>query len=384
MLKMKLFIPLLLIVAGIVALILIAEESSADTITVAKSGGDFTSIQDAIDNATEGDTITVWEGTYYENVVVNKKVNLVGNGSEVTTIDAGGSGDPVQILEDWVKMSGFNVTGSGDEWSVGIWVEANHISIFENTCSNNNYGIDLYYSRDCTITDNTCSNNSVTAIARGLFSTINNNTCSNNGGAGISGGSFNTITNNTCSNNVNGFFLYGVSNLTLTNNTCNSNNNHGIELSSSNNCTITNNTMNDNGIYISGSLGNWDTHTIETTNTVNANPVYYYNNDEGFTAPLGAGQVILANCSGITVEKQNCSNGSVGILVGYSSNITLENNTCSNNRYGISISTSSDCTITNNTCSSNTYYDNDYGIALTSSTDVLPPTSVAAIFTLEI
>lgn len=43
-----------------------------------------------IDNATEGDTIRVYEGTYYENVVVNKTVSLVGNGSEETTIEGGG------------------------------------------------------------------------------------------------------------------------------------------------------------------------------------------------------------------------------------------------------------------------------------------------------
>ena len=68
MLKMKLFITLLLIIAGILVLTQIANVSSADTIIVAQDGnGNYTNIQDAIDNATKGDTIRVYEGTYYEN-----------------------------------------------------------------------------------------------------------------------------------------------------------------------------------------------------------------------------------------------------------------------------------------------------------------------------
>jgi len=50
----------------------------------------FNNIQDGVDNATDGDTVRVFDGTYYENVVVNKTVNLSGNGSADTTIDGRG------------------------------------------------------------------------------------------------------------------------------------------------------------------------------------------------------------------------------------------------------------------------------------------------------
>jgi len=84
-------VRLLLLVAGILLIKYILMETGGETIIVAKDeNGDYDKIQDAIDNTTEGDTIRVWEGTYYENVVVNKMVNLVGNGSEETTIDGGG------------------------------------------------------------------------------------------------------------------------------------------------------------------------------------------------------------------------------------------------------------------------------------------------------
>jgi len=294
MLKIRFLIPLLLLTAGVLVLTLVSTETRGETIIVAKSGGDHNTIQNAINASVEGDTIRVYEGTYYENVVVNKSVSLIGNGSDITTIEWRGFGDVVTITEDWVNMSGFMVTGSGTSWlygNVGIRVESDNNLIIENNCSNKGYGIYLSYS---------------------------------------------------------------------------------------NNNTFENNTMDENGICISGRIENWNSHTIETTNTVNEKSVYYYKNVSGFIVPKGAGQVILANCTWINVENQNCSNGSHGILIGYSSNITLTNNTCSTNNHngirleyssncilenntsnnsgsGISLSSSNDCTITNNICSNNRY-----------------------------
>ncbi|MCK4614244.1 MAG: right-handed parallel beta-helix repeat-containing protein [Thermoplasmata archaeon] len=268
-LKLSITISIAFIVL-VLFLTIIANKSSAATLTVDDDGNaKYMKIQDAIDAAGEGDTVRVYEGLYVENVVVGKTVSLVGNGSEVTTIDGGGSGDVVRITADWVNISGLSITGSGSNWlDSGIKVESDNNIISHNNCSNNHYGIYLY---------------------------------------------------------------------------------------SSSYCTITNITMIENGIYIVGSLvKNWDSHTIDTTNTVNGKPVYYYKNISGFTVPYGTGQVILANCTWTYVENQNCSNGSVGILVGYSSNITFENNTCnSNNDDGIYLWDSSNCTIENNTCENN-------------------------------
>ena len=48
---------------------------------------DFYTIQGAINAASPGDTIFVYSGTYYENVVVNKTVSLIGENRSNTIID---------------------------------------------------------------------------------------------------------------------------------------------------------------------------------------------------------------------------------------------------------------------------------------------------------
>jgi len=61
---------------------------SAQTITVKQDGtGNFTTIQDAIDHAWNGDTVLVWPGTYFENVDFKGKSLTLGS-LTLTTGDA--------------------------------------------------------------------------------------------------------------------------------------------------------------------------------------------------------------------------------------------------------------------------------------------------------
>jgi nitrous oxidase accessory protein NosD len=80
------------------------------------SDGAYVKIQDAINASSEGDIVYVYNGTYNENVVVNKTINLTGENRD-TTIIQGGLGDVIRITTDWVNITGFTFRSGG--WSIG-------------------------------------------------------------------------------------------------------------------------------------------------------------------------------------------------------------------------------------------------------------------------
>ncbi|HWR63419.1 MAG TPA: hypothetical protein VN365_03350, partial [Candidatus Thermoplasmatota archaeon] len=80
--------------------------------------GNYTRIQDAIDNASDGDTVFVYDNSspYYENLIVNKSINLKGENRTSTIIDGQGSGDVVYILANYINISNFVIQHSGEDW----------------------------------------------------------------------------------------------------------------------------------------------------------------------------------------------------------------------------------------------------------------------------
>lgn len=75
-----------------------AAGSTANVVMVAKSGGHFTSIQEALDsitNASEENPYLVWvaPGTYQERVTMKEWVGIQGAGEGITRIRVGGYGD---------------------------------------------------------------------------------------------------------------------------------------------------------------------------------------------------------------------------------------------------------------------------------------------------
>lgn len=296
--------------------------------------GNYSTIQAAINNASDGDTIYVWEGIYHENIVVNRMVSLIGNGTENTTINSTSFAYNVYVSSNWVNISGFKIT-SGSNNSNGIYLfGVSNCNISNNNCSSNRYGIYLMYSDKNTIKNNTCNSNSYFGIS--LYLSYKNK-----------------FVNNTCDNNTyNGFFISTSENNQLINNTCRSSSEYGIFILDSINITLINNTLVYDGIYLEGSiLKHYNSHNIDITNTVNDKPVHYLKNQVNKTVQSGAGQVILANCTNITVETQNLSSGDVGVILGYSNNNVILNNNCSNNYHGISLFVGENNQFINNNCS---------------------------------
>jgi len=117
----------------------------------------FVSIQQAINEAENGSVIYVPPGVYYEHVVVNKTISLVGENVSTTIIDGSNAGTVVRIVADNVSIRGFTVRNSGWGWyKNGIYVyRADNCEIRSNFLFNNCHNIRLNCSRDSRVLDNT-------------------------------------------------------------------------------------------------------------------------------------------------------------------------------------------------------------------------------------
>jgi len=122
--------------------------SNGKTLYVGGSGGDnYTTIQSAIDNANSGDTVYVYDDSspYYERVVVDKSINLIGEEKNTTVIDGNYMGCPIIILSSsHVKVNGFNMINPEsppfDDWdSVLIKIINCHSICIEDNIITQNY-----------------------------------------------------------------------------------------------------------------------------------------------------------------------------------------------------------------------------------------------------
>ena len=144
--------------------------------------GNYSKIQDAIDNATDEGTIYVYNGTYYENIVIDKTIDLVGEDRNTTIIDGGDSGDVVYVTADWVNISGFTIQNSGSVYlqDAGIDVRSHFSNFSGNIISNNRYGIYLNDSSSNTVTGNIITYNADGILLCGFSNIVLSNTISNN------------------------------------------------------------------------------------------------------------------------------------------------------------------------------------------------------------
>jgi len=148
--------------------------ASAKTWYVDDSGGaDFTSIQDAVNAANKGDTIIVKDGTYIENVKVNKSLIIRSEGGyERTIIEAKNPNDHVfEIDVDKGELSGFTIKNACGEKKAGIKISnAHYWTISHNFLLNNYYAVYLSFSHNNTLTNNIISSNRSTISGfRGIY-----------------------------------------------------------------------------------------------------------------------------------------------------------------------------------------------------------------------
>jgi len=98
---------------------------SAKTLYVGGSGpGNYTTIQAAVDLASHEDVVFVFSGTYYENVIISKRVALIGEDRETTIIDGQKITNVISTDRSEVTVSGFTIRNSGTGWKDDAGIRA--------------------------------------------------------------------------------------------------------------------------------------------------------------------------------------------------------------------------------------------------------------------
>jgi parallel beta-helix repeat protein len=280
---------------------------------------DFSTIQDAVNAASPGDTVIIRAGAYTENVNVNKDHLIIKSegGAEVTVVQAANPNDHVfEVTANYISICGVTVKGAtGTAYYAGICLYYNvkHCDISNNVASNNNVGIYL---------DHACEN---------------------------------TLTGNIANfNNYDGIYLNYAADNTLINNVASNNSYYGIYLGSPNVSspnTLNNNMMSNNRMNFQV-IGPPFIHNIDMSNKVDGKPIYYWINKQNQQVPSDAGYVGLVNCINITVKDLNLTNNGQGVLLDSTTNSRVENVNASNNGVGIEL-WFSDCNNLTNTINLN-------------------------------
>jgi nitrous oxidase accessory protein len=197
-------------------------EAAPNTIIVPD---DYSTIQGAIDAASEGDTVFVKKGTYEgsinQTLVINKTISLMGEEAENTIMNMHPPkvpqnifmvifwvyANPIKIEANGVKLAGFTITSDGGS----ISATGNGIQIIDNTMS-----------MDVSVTGDEIQvvGNAMTSLElNGSNQIIANNTISGNSGNSdneiFSTGSYNTFTSNNVAGG--GIYIHGFHNLVYLN-----------------------------------------------------------------------------------------------------------------------------------------------------------------------
>jgi len=174
-----------IIISGMILILIIITlngciEEEAGNITI-QGKGYFDSIQSAVDKASNGDEILVYNGTYNETITINKSISLIAVEKNSTIIQYIGNETDKTVIEisaDNCTIDGFFISCNNTSLEpTGIKITSNNNIITNNTIQDFIYGIFLDNSNNILISNNKILNNE-----NGLYTvnSINNIIISNN------------------------------------------------------------------------------------------------------------------------------------------------------------------------------------------------------------
>jgi len=250
-----------------------------NTLYVGGSGpNNYTIIQDAIDDAVDGDTVFVYDDSspYTEELYIREEsINLIGEDKNTTFLDSNSS-ITLHISCKYVTISGFSMHG------IDV-LSADYLKIINNILIGR--GIHIAYSDYCTIENNE-----------------------------IRGGS-------------SGISLYHVFYSTFANNKM-KDHNYGIQLNNARGNNILNNTLINNGII----LLDYAYPNYYSGNTVNGKPLLIFVEKQDIIIDnVPVGQIIIINCENMIIRNIEVSHATRGIIIINSDNCIFTNSTIQHN-----------------------------------------------------
>ena len=126
-----------------------------DTLYVGGSGpGNYSTIQEAVNDAPVGDTIFVYSGIYYEShIIINRSMNIIGENKDTTIITDEPGAKLLLITGNKVNISGFTIKEG--YMGIGIYSTSTQNTISNNLfISNSKYGVYLSSNENNTIQEN--------------------------------------------------------------------------------------------------------------------------------------------------------------------------------------------------------------------------------------
>jgi parallel beta-helix repeat protein len=205
--------------------------------------GDYTTIQDAINNSLVNAIIMVREGIYNEHLLINKPLQLLANNPQDTIINGILTDTIIQITSNHVTIQGFTIqhskpNSSQIENNIGILITTDYNLIKNCIFRNNSAGIQLKNNKIAMIIENQFYNNGY-----GIYTLSSN---------------YHQVSNNSFQLNAKyGMYLYSNSNYNLINNNNFSRNSCGLRVKGNHN-TIMQNIFykNQEGLYLCCSATN--------------------------------------------------------------------------------------------------------------------------------
>jgi parallel beta-helix repeat protein len=229
----------------------------------------------------------------------------------------------IVVLRDGVVLDGAGYTLQGSGGGVGVFLqERNGVTIKNLKISNFEYGVKF------------------TWLSYGSPSTPRSN----------------KVIGNTITNNTYGIAFYDFSSGNEVSDNYIAHNTHGVV--SASDTVFRNNQFRNNDGAVSESSN--AVNDIDTSNTVNGKPIYYWVKQHNRAVPSDAGWVVLKNCSGITVQGLSLEGNADGVLLCYTKGSTISENVIANNLNGITLQWSSNNVISSNRVAGNS----EYGIYL--------------------